>query len=193
MSPFEFFFSLYGLVLGLSVVEVVSGFARLAHDSRGVKVGLLTPVLALLVLTDLCGFWLTAYQSYSDRPLGYGVIVFALGASALYYVAASVVFPREFRDEPDLDEVYLRHRRLIMVCIATAGIVMFELIPSLTPEGRAYRFAFWTDLSQSWQPLVFFACMPLIILTRRKAANLALLLVMLSVNITSFLRLPPMT
>jgi hypothetical protein len=105
MSPFEFFFSLYGLVLGLSVVEVVSGFARLAHDSRGVKVGLLTPVLALLVLTDLCGFWLTAYQSYSDRPLGYGVIVFALGASALYYVAASVVFPREFRDEPDLDEV----------------------------------------------------------------------------------------
>lgn len=193
MSPFEFFFTLYGLVLGLSVVEVVSGFARLAHDARGVRIGLLTPVLALLLLTDLCGFWLGAYQAYSDRPLGYGVIVLALGASALYYVAASVVLPRDFGREPDLDEVYLRHRRLVMVCVAAAGLTMFELIPSLSAEGRAARLDFWTDLSLSWQPMIFFACIPPILLIRRKAVNLALLLVMLGVNVTSFLRLPPLS
>ncbi len=192
MSAFEFFFSLYGLVLGLSVVEIVSGFARLAHDARGVRIGLLTPVLALLLLTDLCGFWLSAYHAYNDRPLDYTVVALALGASALYYVAASVVFPRDVAREPDLDEVYLRHRRLVMLSIAAAGIVMFELVPSLTTEGRAFRLAFWTDLSASWQPLVFFACIPAILLTRRKGANLALMLLMLGVNVASFLRLPPL-
>lgn len=34
------------------------------------------------------------------------------------------------------------------------------------------------------------ACIPAILLTRRKGANLALMLVMLGVNMASFLRLP---
>ena len=32
MSPFEFFFSFYGLLLGFSVAELVGGFARLLHQ-----------------------------------------------------------------------------------------------------------------------------------------------------------------
>ena len=32
MSDFEFFFSFYGLLLGLSVAELTGGFARLLHE-----------------------------------------------------------------------------------------------------------------------------------------------------------------
>lgn len=190
MSAFEFFFTLYGLVLGLSVVEVVAGISRLVHDSRGVRIGVLTPLLAFVLLTDLCGFWLSAYRLYSDRPLDYVVIVLSLGAASLYYIAASVVFPRDLLREPDLDAVYMRHRRLVMIGIAVAGLVMFEAIPVLTTAGRADRFAFWRDLSQSWQPLVFFSCVAAISLTRNKLANIGLLLLLLSVNVASFLKLP---
>jgi hypothetical protein len=188
MSAFEFFFTLYGLVLGLSVVEVVAGISRLVHDSKGVRIGVLTPLLALVLLTDLCGFWLAAYRFFSDRPLDYVVIVLSLGAASLYYIAASVVFPRDLSREPDLDAVYMRHRRLVMIGIAVAGLVMFEAIPAMTAAGRAERLAFWLDLSQSWQPLVFFACVAAISLTRNKPSNIGLLLLMMAVNVLSFLR-----
>lgn len=190
MSAFEFFFSLYGLVLGLSVVEIIGGVARLTHDAKGVRIGLLTPVLIGVLLTDLCGFWVTAYLIYNDKPLNYLVIVLSLFAASLYYLAASIVLPRDLSQEPDLDEVYLRHRRLIMACIAVAGLVMFEFIPSLTPAGFAQRLAFWTNLSHCWQPLTFFACIAAIMLTRNRSVNLGLMVLMLSVNVASFLRLP---
>ncbi|MGV3578484.1 hypothetical protein [Brevundimonas sp.] len=96
MSAFEFFFILYGLVLGLSVVEVVSGFARLAHDRRGVKVGWLTPLLAILMLLDLASFWVSAYGRLQDYELTYSVLVIALTISALYYVAARAWLPLMF-------------------------------------------------------------------------------------------------
>ena len=192
MSAFEFFFTLYGLVLGLSVVEIVAGIARLAHDSRGVRIGVLTPLLAVALLTDLCGFWVSAYNLYGDRSLSYVIVVLSLGAASLYYLAASVVFPRDLSHEPDLDAVYLRHRRLVLIGIAVAGLLMFELIPALTPVDRAERIAFWLDLSQSWQPLVFFACIAAISLTRHKGANVALLLLLVTVNVASYLQLSPL-
>lgn len=34
MSPFEFFFSFYGLLLGFSAAELVGGFARVVHERR---------------------------------------------------------------------------------------------------------------------------------------------------------------
>jgi hypothetical protein len=190
MSGFEFFFSLYGLVLGLSVVEIIGGVARLTHDAKGVRIGLLTPVLITVLLTDLCGFWVTAYLLYNEQPLNYLIVVLSLFAASLYYLAAAIVLPRDLTQEPDLDAVYLQHRRLIMACIAIAGLVMFELIPSLTPTGFAQRLAFWTTLSQSWQPLTFFLCIGVIMLTRNKMVNLALMVLMLSANVASFLRLP---
>lgn len=100
MSAFEFFFSLYGLVLGLSVVAVVSGFTGLAHDRQGVKVGWLTPMPAALMLLNLAWFWVSAYRRFQDHELSYVVLVFTLGAASLYYIAASLVFPRDFAREP---------------------------------------------------------------------------------------------
>ena len=49
MSAFEFFFSFYGLLLGLSVAELVGGFARVRHERHRVRFGWVTPLLALFV------------------------------------------------------------------------------------------------------------------------------------------------
>jgi CBS domain containing-hemolysin-like protein len=102
------------------------------------------------------------------------------------------VFPRDLSKEPDLDEVYMRHRRLVLIGVAVAGLVMFELIPSLTAAERAERIAFWLDLTQSWQPLLFFVCIAAIALTTNKLANVSLLFVLMIVNVASFLRWGPL-
>lgn len=178
MSAFEFFFTLYGLVLGLSVVEVVSGFARLAHDRRGVKVGLLTPMLALLILLDLASFWVSAYERLQDYDLSYSVLVISLAISGIYYVAASVVFPRDFNAEPDFDAVFLRHRRLVMTALIICGLAAFELLPMLTVEGRAARLEAWTDLASLWQMLLFVLPAGAIMLVKDRRILLALLILM---------------
>ena len=43
MSAFEFFFSFYGLLLGLSVAAVVGGFANVLHERHRIRFGWLTP------------------------------------------------------------------------------------------------------------------------------------------------------
>jgi hypothetical protein len=192
LSAFEFFFTLYGLVLGLSVVEIVSGFARLAHDRRGVKIGWLTPMLAILLTLDLANFWVNAYSQFQVYALSYGLLVISLAISALYYVAASVVFPRDFSAEPDFDAFYFRHRRLVMGILVLAGVTAFELLPMMTAEGRAGRAAVWTDLSQVWNPLLFLACAAGIMLTRNIRVNVALLAVLIAVfAVGAISSLPP--
>ena len=175
MSQFEFFFSLYGLVLGLSVVELVSGVARLAHSRARVRIGVLVPMLACLMLLDLASFWMNAFRSLQDYPLTYATMVIALAISGLYYVAASVVFPSDFAAEPDLDQVYMRHRRLVIGIMVGAGVIAFEVLPMLTAEGRAERLAYWGDPTRVWQPLAFFAAAGGIIATKRKGINIACL------------------
>lgn len=191
MSAFEFFFSLYGLVLGLSVVEIVSGFARLAHDRRGVKIGWLTPMLALVMLLDLANFWVSAYRNFQGYELSYAVMVIALGVASLYYVAASVVFPRDFEREPDFDAVYLRHRRLVMGILAAVGVIAFELIPMLTAEGGATRLAVWSNIGRAWEPLLFYAAFAMIIGTRNRWVNGTALAVIIGVYLSQFVRTLP--
>jgi hypothetical protein len=186
MSAFEFFFTLYGLVLGLSVVEIVSGVARLAHDRRGVKVGLLTPALALLMLLDLSNFWVSAYSRLQGHELSYSVLVISLAVSSLYYVAASVVFPRDFGAEPDFDAVFMRHRRLVMSALIICGLLAFEVLPMLTAEGRQARLAAWRDPGQVWAPLLFLASAVGVMIVKDRRILLVLLGLLIAPYLVDF-------
>ena len=70
MSQFEFIFTLYSLLLGLSLVELLSGLgrtvkARLHVDETvadAFKIGWLTPLLGLFVMLDLLSFWSAAWS-----------------------------------------------------------------------------------------------------------------------------------
>ena len=68
MSAFEFFFSFYGLLLGLSVAELVGGFSRVLHERQRVRFGWLTPLLAVFVALDLATFWNQAWRFFRGAP-----------------------------------------------------------------------------------------------------------------------------
>jgi hypothetical protein len=141
MDDFEFLFALYGLMLGLSIAEVLSGLARSLEDrlqSRpSLRIGWLTPLLATFVLLDLLSFWGAAW---TVRPLvkvsGESLMLVTAFAGA-YYLAARLVFPRDLHRVDDLDEHFFRIRRIvlgILVGLLFVQMAYYASVPAILPR-----------------------------------------------------------
>ena len=70
MTGIDLLFQLFALLLGFSVAELLAGLARSWRIRVGatrtgeaeIRIGLLVPLLASLVLVDQTHFWLTAFE-----------------------------------------------------------------------------------------------------------------------------------
>ncbi|WP_296165034.1 hypothetical protein [uncultured Brevundimonas sp.] len=135
MSAFEFFFSFYGLLLGLSVAELVGGFARVLHERHRVRFGWLTPLLALFVAIDLVTFWNQAWVFFRGAPFNPVLLLVGLIIAATFYIAASVTFPRVSEEGAetriDLDDHFWTHRRLVFGCVLAANGIVWLLLGAL--------------------------------------------------------------
>ena len=67
---------------------------RLFRARQHIRLGWLTPLTGLLLMTDLVSFWSNAWEMRSVIPAGFGALVFAAAIASVYYLAASLVFPR---------------------------------------------------------------------------------------------------
>ena len=141
MSTFEFSFTFIGLVAGLAVVELVAGVGRLVHEGHRIRVGWLTPLLAIFMVIDVATFWNQSLILNQNAPYSIALLMLGLTTSGLLYLAATLVFPREIEDGLDLDAHFWRHRRLIFSLVAAAKMLNFSLaallIAAQSPE------AFW--------------------------------------------------
>lgn len=127
MSAFETVFTLLGMVLGLAVAEVLAGFARalkLKKHEKPVRIGWLTPLLGLLVIIDLATFWMIAWDLRDGWRVDFPIMVSALAIVAVYYLAATMVFPDDPDDWPNYDDWYDRHHRTVI------GAMLFCTIAS---------------------------------------------------------------
>lgn len=114
MDAFSFVFSLYGLLMGLALAAAIGGFGRALKLRHRIRVGWLSPLIALLITFDITSLWLIAWQNRSAIPisfisLGAGLVIFGI-----YYLVAQLVFPDDIERWPDLDIYYFKHRRLLM-------------------------------------------------------------------------------
>ena len=135
MSAFEFFFSFYGLLLGLSVAELVGGFARVLHERERVRFGWLTPLLAAFVALDVATFWNQAWGIFRGAPFNHALLIAGLIIAATFYIAASVTFPRVVAEGSDrridLDDHFWAHRRLVFGCILAANVIVGAMFSAL--------------------------------------------------------------
>ena len=142
MSAFEFFFSFYGLLLGLCVAELVGGFARVLHEKERVRFGWLTPLLATFVALDVVTFWNQAWVIFRGAPFNSALLIVGLIIAATFYVAASVTFPRllaEGQNERiDLDQHFWKYRRLVFGCIMTANLCVGVLFMGLMSVNEGF-------------------------------------------------------
>jgi hypothetical protein len=122
MSEFEFVFSLFGLLLGFSLVEVLGGLAKavearvrpVAGDEEPVRIGWLTPLLGVFVMLDLVSFWGAAWIARDGAVVSGRILFGGLFFAGSYYLAAHLVFPQSPRTERDLDVHYFKVRRLVL-------------------------------------------------------------------------------
>ena len=125
MDAFNFVFSLFGLLLGLSLAEVLSGFARVLKLRRAVNIGWLVPLLGLFVMLDIASFWSGAWRSREWIEPHYGFLFLGLVITGLYYLAASIVFPASGDSRADYDAHYFAHRRQILGAVAFCNLAAF--------------------------------------------------------------------
>ncbi len=124
MSAFEFFFSFYGLVLGLSVAAIATGIAIAIQNRQRVRIGWLTPLLAVFVLLDIASFWDAAWNTFRDAPFSYGLLIAGLAIALVYFLAASLVFPYEIKDDISLDNHFWENKRLVLLLTTAANMLM---------------------------------------------------------------------
>lgn len=138
MSQFEFIFALFGLLLGLSIVEVLGGLAR-AIEARlrpgtALRIGWLTPLLGIFVLLDLLSFWQAAWVTRNVIAVsGDTLMAVTLFASA-YYLAAHLVFPRDPAEHDELDTHFFRVRRIVlgtMLALLACQLGFYLSVPQL--------------------------------------------------------------
>jgi hypothetical protein len=168
VDAFNFVFSLFGLLLGLALAEVLGGLATALESRRKLHVGWLTPLLGLIVALDLISFWSIAWDVRDAIPARYFSLLCGLLVTGIYYLVARLAFPRDRDQWPDYDVYYFAHKRLVLggiiLCnlLATAGEAVLGVDP-FTPG-----FALWSTV-------LFYGLMLAAFIARGRRANIALL------------------
>lgn len=129
-DAFGFMFAFYGLLLGLAVVEVASGFSRAYDERQQRKIGVVAPLFGLLLLVDLITFWMNAW-AYRDMAEVNYMIAYAVAVVALlYYFAATQVFPKA-TEKDTLDTHIMEHRRVVVYCVLASNL-MTQIPPAIS-------------------------------------------------------------
>ena len=190
MSDFEFFFSFYGLLLGLSVAELTGGFARLLHERQRVRFGWLTPLLAVFVALDLATFWVQAWRFFRGAPFNPALLLIGLAIAATFYIAASVTFPRVTAEgvetRIDLDDHFWAHRRVVFGCVLAANAMVWLLLGVLALADPAWA-AFWTPRIV-FGVILFAACTATAAFAPRRGVVIAALVVVLAYTLWNMVR-----
>lgn len=124
MSGFEFIFSLFGLILGLALAEGLGGLTR-AIKARGIRtIGWSTGLLGLFVSCDVVTFWMYGWAMRDQLPLSWPVMFGGFLVTAVYYVAASLVFPDAVDRDSDLDAHFERNYRTVIGAVLLCNLAL---------------------------------------------------------------------
>ncbi|MCJ8156683.1 hypothetical protein [Sphingomonas sp. LaA6.9] len=139
MTPFEFVFALFVLLLGLSIAEMLGGLARSIKLHDKVRIGWLTPLLAVEILVNLTTFWFESWRLRDQGAPTLGSMLITLALSGAYYLAASLVFPDPGKEPGDLDEHFMVNKRAALGVILgcnLAALTIVTLHAGTIPGGR---------------------------------------------------------
>ncbi|MEG3181873.1 hypothetical protein [Sphingomonas sp. LT1P40] len=151
MSSFEFIFTLFGLVMGLALTEVLGGFARAVKRHGPAKLGLLTPAISLFMLYEITDFWMDAWEVRDAVPIGMPTLLVSVVITGLYYFAAVLVWPEEGDAAwDDLDGWMLEHKRQLLLSVFASNVVSVASLSTMGHSGFTP-----TPFAIGWMALYF--------------------------------------
>jgi hypothetical protein len=184
MTGVDLLFQLFALLLGFSIAELLAGLARSWRIRVGatnagaaqIRIGLLVPLLALLVLSDQTHFWLAAYELRRHVAFDYATLLGVLGIIGGYYVVSTFVFPDDPGHWPDFDEYYLRTNRTVIAGMMAINLATF-IYASVAAAGMPLDDA---PLARSWisigAALLFLPGLVALWFVKSRSRNLILLI-----------------
>jgi hypothetical protein len=173
MTIFEFVFSLYSLLFGLALALVFAGFGNTLQERHKISVGWLTPLLGLFVIMDLTSFWATGWGMRDMFRPDFLYLLCGVFVAGIYYLAAWLVFPKNFVEWPDFDVYYFRHNRLVFGGILFCNLVAVTLLVAGGDSFMHSPLGFANNLT-------YFVPLIVLLIVRSKRANIALLVFLLA-------------
>lgn len=126
MSGFEFVFTLFGLLLGLALAEGLGGLAKALKRGHRVKIGWPTALLGIFVSCDVVTFWMYAWSLREGIPVTWPSLFAGFLVCAVYFVAASLIFPDE--DWEAIDAHFERHHRTVIGAVLLCNAVLLGVV-----------------------------------------------------------------
>ena len=125
MDQFSFFFAFYGLILGLAVAELLSGFAGMVRAHALKKLEALTALTALLPFVLIVATWVDTFSMDRSITLSFSDLWPPILLGTFYYLAAAVVFPHDPGQFAHLRAYFAARRKFIIGMLFAAELVDF--------------------------------------------------------------------
>ena len=137
MSGFDFVTLIFAIPMGLAIVEIAQGLSLSLRRRKDVRLGWLTPMLAIFLILNTAALLEIYWEWRSEILVSSPILVSVLLLSILYYVAASFVFPHDLAKGDDLDDWFMENRRyslgvtFLIFALYTFGQLLFEVEETL--------------------------------------------------------------
>lgn len=128
MDGFEYLLTLFGLLLGLALAEGLGGLANALNVRGRVNIGMPTALLGIFVSLDIVSFWMNGWALREVLPVSWPVMFGGFVITAIAYVSASLVFPKNPEDLADIDAHFERHRATVIGGLLAANLALLLTI-----------------------------------------------------------------
>jgi len=137
MSGFEYLFTFAGLLFGLALANLATGYADVWRDRTRRAIGALTLLLGLVLILSICRQWLSIWSARERLDPDAWSIFTVLFVAGPFVFLSQAMFPRADDDWGSHDEYYFGHRRVLLGVLVISPLV--SLISNLISEGLAGR------------------------------------------------------
>jgi hypothetical protein len=138
MNGFEFLFSFYGLLLGLAVANVTSGFADTWRRRGNRKIGVAAPLLGLLVLLAAAQQWQSFWGARDVLTMGPWQLLTAMGMALPYIFVGQAMFPFDLNEGGSLEDHYFEQRQVLLGALLIPALVSTTYNIAMRPPPPRY-------------------------------------------------------
>ena len=175
MDRFSFFFAFYGLILGLAVTELLSGFAGLVRARALRQIEAQTALLGLFTFIAICATWIDAWSTLRTVSLDFAGLWAPILIATFYFLAATVVFPRETAEYDRLALYFAERKRFVVAMLLAAELLVFlTFLDSFVQTLHTKPAVFW--LYNVPYNVMIKGSMIAMLFVRSRRANLAFLI-----------------
>lgn len=172
MDRFEFFFTFYGLILGLAAAEILSSLGAYVRARPLRSLEIQSALLAFLTFLVICATWIDAWATRDTFRLSFASMLAPIGSATAYYLAAVVVLPKEQSDYDAMGAYFLKRKNFVVSMLLVAEVIQKVVFAPIFAETLEHAPAvFW--LLMFPVNLAVFSLWGLLLIARRRRVIVA--------------------